>query len=577
MAKRRVGTSLVGPVVVFGLSCASFWVSTQVVRLPPAWYTFEFCQYAEIGKNLATEGSFDTRLVEPMALAYIDAHRVGPPGPRWPVINRYPLPCVVIAGLMTVFGADETAAAWSNGLAAGGLAVLAYVLALRWYGASWAALVGLLVVADPAFYGAFVLLGTPDVWFALVFGLELLAWCHLVEGGGASPSRRAGLAALTGVSAGLAYLTRFNVVVFLAPQGAVLLLHRRWRDAAVAGAAAAAVAAPIVVYNFRHFGRPTVGVYSAWNLLDGIGAYAVEPWLYYREPDVAAVLRAHLGGFAAKFATNLTAVVPFRIWSLWRLDLILPTAVLGLVILIRGRRRGGGGVERRFLTWAAGLFVGQLVLFSGLRLELEDRLSPHHGRYFFWFAVPAILLGVGALRRLDGWSRRWRALTALVVAGQLGLFAWGWSGWVGNGPVVATNLGRDPIRGAIAEMLTDGQVIASNQPQITAWFCARRSIALPADPSELGRLNRLSPTPIDYVFIDLNYNAIDLDPRWAALARPGAAGVSPWERTLLVDYEYTIPPERTRPTPVPYVLLRRRGVPPSRLERSLASGVTTAR
>lgn len=551
--------SIVGSVVVFGLSCAAFWFSTRIITLPPAWYSFEFCQYAEIGKNLATEGAFDTRLVEPMALAYIDTHHLGPPGRRWPVINRYPLPCLVVAGLMKAFGPNDRAAAWSNGLAVGGLAVLAYVLARRWYGSGWAAVVGLLVVANPAFYGNFILLGTPDVWFALLFGLELLAWCKLVDG----PGARHGRAVVTGVLAGLAYLTRFNVVIFLAPQVAVLLARRRWRDTAILVLSALIVTLPLLAYNTRHFGRPYVGIYSAWNLLDDIGAYRVEPWLYYRVPDVATELRIHLSGLVAKFVTNVTSVVPVRIWSLWDLFLIMPLVVVAL--LIGEKRDDGDTVPRRFLLWSAGLFAFQLVLFSALRLELEDFRSPNHGRYFFWFAVPAVLLGVGALRRLTAWSRLWYALAALVVAGQLALFGWIWTGWATS--IEETNLGYDPIRQAIAAIVGERQVIASNQPHWTAWFSGRKSVSLPADPDELARLNRDSKTPIDYLYIESDYNAIDMDVRWLSFVQPAPGGPTAWERAVLANYEYALAPAQTRP--LNYVLLRRRDVPPSRLERSV--------
>ncbi len=551
---RTVGRPLIGPAVVFALSCAVFWASTRLINLPPAWFSFEFCQYAEIGKNLATEGTFETQLVEPMALAYIDAHRVSPPGSRWPVLNRYPLPCLVIAGLMTLFGPTDTAAAWSNGLAASGLAALAYVLAWRWYGRAWAVLVAVLILANPAFYGYFVLLGTPDVWFALIFALELLAWCRLTDGS----ERPVGLAIATGLLAGLSYLARFNVVVFLAPQLAVLLWRRRGREAAWFVATAAVIASPMALYNMHHFGRPLVGIYSAWNLLDDIGAYQREPWLYYRVPRLAAELRSHLGGAFSKFTTNLTREVPLRIWSLWHLDLILLLAVPGVVV---GQRAPG----RRFLLWAAGLFALQLVLFSALRLELEDRASPHHGRYFFWFAVPAILLGVSVLKRLADRSRWWHALTALVIAGQLSLFLPTWAHWILDNQK-STNLGRDPIRKVLMSIVSREQVIASNQPQLTDWFCQRRSISLPADPDELARLNQLSPTPIDYLFIDLNYNAIDLDPRWGSLVRPRKGEGPGWEPVVLKDYQYVFRPERSRP--VDYVLLRRRSLPPSPLERA---------
>jgi hypothetical protein len=556
MPKPLAVKAVLGPVVVFGLSCAVFSYSTWVVRMPPAWYTFEFCQYAEIGRNLAAEGTFDTRLVEPMALAYIDAHRVGPPGPRWPVVNRYPLPCLVIAALMRAFGATDAVAAWSNGLAVGGVAVLTYALARSWYGGRWAALAAVLVFANPSFYGTFILLGTPDVWFALCFGLELLAWSALAE----APGRRVALAALTGGLLGLAYLARFNVLAFAVPQGAALCARRRWGESAVMAAATAAVAAPVLAYNVCQFGRPFVGIYSAWNLLDGVGAYRVEPWLYYRVPDVAGELWGHLGGFAAKFVTNLALVVPRGVWSLWHLELVLPLAAAGVLVPGTGPP---GAVGRRFLAWAAGLFLFQLVLFSALRLELGGPRSSHHGRYFFWFAAPAVLLGVGTLRRLMG--RSWplgTVATAAVVAGQLALFGGTWSGWTPHGK--RTNLGRDPIRKALPAFVAEGQVIASNQPQLTAWFCDRRSVSLPADPDELGRLNRSSPTPIDYVLIDMNFNAIVLDERWKGLTTPEA---SPWERALLREYEYVMPPESTRP--FMYVLLRRRSVAPSRLERSL--------
>ena len=169
-------TVLPGAILVFLLSCVVFWLTTRAVQVPPAWRTFEFCQYAEIGRNLLQERAFETNLVEPMALAYIDRFRISAPTERWPVLNRYPLPCFVIAGLMGLLGPTDFAAACSNGLAISLLASLAYVLAARWYGLGWAMLGALLFVANPSFYGYFVLMGTPDIWFAFLFLLELVVW-----------------------------------------------------------------------------------------------------------------------------------------------------------------------------------------------------------------------------------------------------------------------------------------------------------------------------------------------------------------------------------------------------------------
>lgn len=65
-------TLLQGASVVFLLSCAVFTLDIALIRHAPAWHTFEFCQYAEIGRNLTLEGSFTTRVVEPTALAFLD-------------------------------------------------------------------------------------------------------------------------------------------------------------------------------------------------------------------------------------------------------------------------------------------------------------------------------------------------------------------------------------------------------------------------------------------------------------------------------------------------------------------------
>jgi hypothetical protein len=541
--------------VVFVLSWAVFGVSVSFIKMPPSWLTFEFCQYAEIGKNLATEGRFDTRLVEPMALAVIDREWLARQPDRWPVVNRYPLPCLVVAAWMKLLGPTDVAAACSNGLSMAILAATTYVAARHWFGAGWAATVALVFLANPSFYGEFLLLGTPDPWFAALFLLELLAWSSFDPN---DPRPRLRWAAGLGVLGGLGYLSRFNASVFLGVQALALLRHRRWRETLVMTASTLAVASPMLAYNAYHFGKPFVSIYSAWNLLDRIGAYRVEPWLYYRAPDLLGELSAHWQGFAFKFGRNLAVDVAPKVWSLWRLDVLMPLA------LVAPWFARPGSSYRRFAGWSVGLFALQLVLFSALRLEIIGRDSPHSGRYFFWFAAPAVLIGVGTLRRLAE-RRRWLLrLATLAVIGQLAISAVAWFGiarWHLSGP---SNLGHDAIRMMMGDVVAPGLVIASNQPHVSAWFQGIRSISLPADPDELDRLNRQSPTSADYLFIDEGFNTIDLDPRWKALTvRQGA---SPWEPRLLRDYEYVIPPAQTRG--LLYVFLRRKGIPPSRLERS---------
>lgn len=551
-ARGRAGSPAaiaVGTLLVALASAGGFAFSARVVTRPPAWRTFEFCQYAEIGRNLAVEGRYDTRLVEPMALAMLDRAGASRPDGRWPVVDRYPLPCLVVAGLMRQLGPTDLAAAWSNGLAMSLLAALTYAAARSWLGPRWAIAAAVLFLANPAFYGEFVLLGTPDVWFAALFLAELLAWSSRDPASDGPPRRRraVGLGALGGLS----YLSRFNASLFLAPQVAALLARRRWSEAACMVGTAILVVSPLLAYNTAALGRPVASLYSSWNLLDGIGAYPAEPWLYYRVPDVAAEAWAHRAGLAAKFAANLLAVVPTRIGGLWRLDFLLPLAWIAPALAPKG------SASRRLAGWSVGLFALQLAVFSALRLELPGRNWSHNGRYFFWFAAPALISGLGAWKSLARRHRLARLMAGAAIIGQLALFGIGWRDLLSrHGP--ASRMGTDPLRRLIAQTVPDGRVIASNQPQVTAWLCGRRSISMPADLDELRRLNELSPTPADYLLVDMNFNAIMLADPWVRLAR-GAPGVPPnWLARLLQDYEFALPPEQTQP--LAYVLLRRRGV-----------------
>jgi hypothetical protein len=523
-----------------------FVLSARTIRHDPAWRTFEFCQYAEIGKNLATGDGYETRLIEPMALAYADRYRAGPPGERWPVIDRFPLPSFIVAAIMRVMGPTDLAAACSNGLAVSLLASLSYLLAHRWYGPLWAAALALLLLANPSFYGYFVLLGTPDIWFAFLFLLQLLVWCRVLT----ESTCHAGWSALLGFVTATCYLTRYNMSVFYAYQLAVLLMRRRWKDAASASAVALLTISPLLAYNWLCLRRPTVSIYSMWNLMDDVGAFDVEPWLYYRIPDWAPLIKTHLADLAHKFFHNLFVVIPQRIWTLWHLYVLIPVACVNFFV------RSMDPTAKKFLRWSTLFFGLQLVVFSTLRIEFEHRLSPHHGRYFFWFAPVLLLAAVRAMRLLvQGKSRIVHWLPLILISGQLGFYAHTWWRWsVQNREPIY--LGRDPIRNHLAQVIPANRLVASNQPQILAWYCGLKSISLPADLDELAAINRASATPVDFIFLDMNFNCIDLNPAWSHLVWRGPEGKSDWEQRLLQDYEFVEPPSHTRR--YLFVLLRRR-------------------
>lgn len=540
---RTRSSHLVGAALVFGLSCGVFCATTKLIRQSPAWRTFEFCHYAEIARNLATRGTFATSLAEPMALAYCDQNQISPRSDLWPVVSRYPLPCFVEAASMKLFGPNELAAAWSNGVAIGLLAALTFQWAAQWYGVKAAAIATALFLANPSLYGYFILLGTPDVWFAVFFLLQLRMWLRLLE----SSADAIALPMFWSMVASAAYLTRFNMLLFMVVELFVLICRRRCRSVFIALGVFTVAITPLAMYNLRHFGRIQVSIYNGWNLLDGIRAFAVEPWLYYQTPDVSSVLRSHLREFLWKWSDNLLNKVPLGVLTLWHWPLMMPLALSGWRFVKSPASAG------RFVRWSTGMFSLQLIAFSALRLEFDGMASPHHGRYFFWFCVPALLGAIGIMARIALGQPRFKWLLGLLLIAQFGIYVHRWQDWI-RANREPSNIGRDAIRNMVRNRVPDGKIVASNQPQLLAWYGERRALSLPADPEEIAKINRLSPTPIDYLFIDFGGNFIDMDRRWSQLLTP-VPGANPWEARILEAYAYLLPPDRTRP--LGYVILRR--------------------
>ena len=245
------------------------------------------------GGTWRRRGRYDTRLVEPMALAMLD--RAGVRGDRWPVVDRYPLPSLVVAALMKGFGPSDRVAAWSNGLALGVLAAICYAMARRWFGSGWAGMAVALMLLNPSVSGEFPFLGTPDLWFAALFVGELAVWSRW--DGSIGGRTRWGWAFGLGALGGLAYLSRFNATLFLGVQGVALLARRRWREALVFGLTAGGGGVADLRLQLAPAG--SAGGFALFELESastGSVRIGSSPWLYYRVPDLAGELASHAGG-----------------------------------------------------------------------------------------------------------------------------------------------------------------------------------------------------------------------------------------------------------------------------------------
>lgn len=512
------------PAAAFALSTGvSTW---SIGRHFEGALTHEFCNYAEIGRNLVEGRGLRTAMVYPYTLALLDERGIGFDGLA-PVLDRFPLHAVLASVALRLGGVGDGSllalSALLLGLVAGGTALVGLAL----FGPVEAALAGGLVALNPSFQRAFVLWGQPDFGFAAL----VLAVTVLVAGG-----ERRGLmfAALAGGLAALAWMQRPNLSLWL-PVFALWLWRAkdgRRRLAAFAGSAAAC-ALPAMLYYWHWYGSLTPPTVS-WNLAHHV-IVDTPPWLHYRVFTAGECLR-HSAALARKFQHYLFLQLrDLPTW--WQMLLISPAALIGIWCVWRGEKGAPGaedsgepfrapGAEdsgesfraaREWTRLNAWMLALQLLAFSFLRFEL---LGPWvGGRYYLWVAPALFLLAAHAA---VVWGRRLGrpALLPALFAGanavvfQAGLFA-------GQGPPAypgGLHASDWPEIVAVGRLSAPGSLVATNLPGQVAWYARRAAVALPVEPGDLLKIDERHP--VDTILV-------------SRLGLGELANTPPWER--LVD------------------------------------------
>lgn len=484
--------------------------------------TWEFCHYAEIGRNLAEGRGYGTAMVPPYVLAWLDARGV-PFDERTlaPVLDRFPLQAALSAAALRLAGGDDAAIA---ALAAGLLAACAagtVLLGAALFSAEEGLAAGLLLAFNPSLQRAFVLWGLPDLAF-LILAAAAAGLLALEP----PPARRAALlrGAPAGALAALAWLARSNLVLWLP-----LFAWALWRGPAGArGARAAsfaaaflAVSAPGWTYNLRWFGSVNPPTF-AWNLAHHT-VTDTPPWLAYGVVDAGTVLRDHLPELGRKFWRNL-ALYLRDFPALWQLHLAAPLALFAAWKLSRER---AGSPAGRWAALMAAMLAVQVLVFSFLRYEAFGPLVK--GRYLLWFMPAALLLaarGGMELGRALGRPRTGLALSAALnlawflshLAGPQGLAAYPGRVRPAAWPEIA----------AAAEATAPG-LIVTNLPGPVVWYARRAAVALPATPGDLARI--AARRPVSAVLLSrLPIGELPQTPAWLPYAAAGAGGAELWKR-----------------------------------------------
>jgi hypothetical protein len=229
------------PLVVLGALAHWYWIH------PPApWglWSGDAHEYAVLARRIAGGEGFTTGVILPAELSFGS-------GADHPSVLRAPLWPLVLAGFFSVLGPE----AWVIHLAVLlfhlGTVALATVLAMSLAGTVPGLIAGVAVAASTP-----LVLFTIDGISESLFGfLTTLTFLLCARGGGA---------AWIGVVCGLAYLTRYNGFVLLAPACLVLAGRPRpLRGLLVCSAGVLAVCAPWWIRNFLVAGSP---LYTLYNL-----------------------------------------------------------------------------------------------------------------------------------------------------------------------------------------------------------------------------------------------------------------------------------------------------------------------
>ena len=377
---------------------------------------------------------------------------------------------------------------------AGSLGIALIVLLARDLGGPRAAVWTSLAAASMPMVTLGLVLATPDAPLVFFLALALLAVERAVaRPAGSTASRWWWL--LAGVSSGAAFLSKYPAVLLPASVALAFVIRRdlrpqlrRWEPYA-AGAVAAIVASPVVVWNARHD-----WVSFRFQLAHGLGARAA--------PGVVLAMSA-IGGRELTLAGGA---------ALMASPLFLVLAVAAVRRGLRGTAPPGGTLLAIVATAWAGVFIAGAARHS----SEANWLAPA-----FLAAVP--LIGAALVQRNDPWTFGRRLM---IPAAAVGLALGAASCAIALVPLRAIPAPRDPAARArgwsqvaarvasVADSISHGPESGGARVRIAAntyQDASELAFALPGHPTVFA-LNILS-----------RRNQYDLWPGFVAAARPGDA------------------------------------------------------
>jgi 4-amino-4-deoxy-L-arabinose transferase-like glycosyltransferase len=436
-----------------------------------AW-TYEFSEYADMARSIATTGRLTTHFIQPIDLAYLEER--GMAAPPWPMTHRFPLYPYLASIAFRLFGASDGALVALTSLTSSACAVLVYFAGKRLFPRHPATgpIAALLFVLNPFLSVYFVMAGYTELLFsALVLAGFAMIARELSEDGGdrGRTSTKRWLAA--GVIGGLAYLSRFNFVMFAPIAIAAIILRRprAWRSPVLLYVGGfAALALPWALHRAFTVG-PVASRDLVSNLADVTGSL---PWLDRRTLALGAVIQEHGRAIVARAFRNLFHQARW-FFTQYEMYWLVPFSLAGGAKLAQAEKKDP---RRIFALLYAGALLVQLAFFAFLRVEPK-------GRYFVWISPCMMLLGAEAyLDLVSAWSARARrAAHVLAVALVLVWTAFEVEESATPRPVAAWDE-HPPRREVFPEIMRrvpEDAIVISNIGVHLGWYANRTAIDLP--------------------------------------------------------------------------------------------------
>jgi len=460
-----------------------------------AWM-YEWSNYSDAARHLASGQGFRTNFVTPMELAYLEREHLAQP--PFPFTHRFPLFALLLAAAFRIFGAGDMVMAVVSAMLFGALVLAVAYAGRKLFPQSLAvaAAGAAIVLVNPMCWRWFALWGYgSDMLFATLLALHAVALVENLEDPASAPWRWYRI----GLGGGACYLARYNYTLFVPVVVAVVILFSRKcrvQRIALFLAGFATVSASWFLYRQIAIGS-VQSLTFAGNLADLGGD---PPWLNYTIVNVPAFVTQNGLELLAKWIRLFFGHLQ---WIPTAFDdyLILPFAIVGCFFL-----KCTGAGERRRAAFAAFYLFGLLVnvvVFSFLRREND-------GRYFLWvfpfvalFGVDFFLTATARLAPATGAPQGpWRQIARVGFAS---LFLW-WTVFDSvslNGSISLKKwTAQSPLDvefPALDAKVPHNAWIVSNVGVHIGWYLDRPAIDLPNTLDDLLLLLRRYPVGAVYI------------------------------------------------------------------------------